>query len=540
MKKKMLFVMATIVAFALFVPGVTAATIEVNTDLSTAVSNASSGDTLKLTDDLDVSTNITIEKELILDLNGHDITFLNKSYLLVESGNLTVTGKGNMVEDTPYYAPIMVKGSTDSTASNYSVVTVGEDVYLEGWAGVFVRQSSTNTAYGVNITVNGTINTKEDADGGIGSGIYVNGSIKHTTNAPVITLGETAVIESVGAGVYAAGYAVWNINGASITGVESGLAIKAGKFNITDGTITATGEDSRPTEGYNNGVNPSGSAIQVESNNDYAGNIELNISGGNFISENGVAIYEYLSLGKEEDETDDTTVTSIESIEISGGNFQSEEGDFELSNEFNEEHSGFVSGGTFSDGNVPEKYLATDKDYIVTGNGEVLLEEETSALKLQFVVNGEVAKDEDDNIISGDVIFKKGYTFTNEEIEMLEEEIKLIEEAINEEVKEYGYVFLGLYTDAEGKNKVDFTKSLDEDTIWYIVIGEEPEELPDNETGEDEDLVEEEPKEESKEESKEELPPKTSDINIVMLIGTIVLGTLGIFAVSKKRFAKSN
>ena len=175
MKKKMLFVMATIVAFALFVPSVMAA--DVSSDLASAVSAAEDGDTLTLTDDIEVTSVITIDKELTLDLAGFDVLFKNHSYLLVEDGNLTVTGEGTMAEETPYYAPIMVKGSTVEADADYSVLTVGEDVTLEGWSGVFVRQNSSNTAYGVNITINGTIEAKTDNDGGLGVGVYVNGNI---------------------------------------------------------------------------------------------------------------------------------------------------------------------------------------------------------------------------------------------------------------------------------------------------------------------------------------------------------------------------
>jgi len=501
MKKKMLFVMATIAAFTLFVPSVWAA--EVDSDLAAAVNAATDGDTLTLTKDIEVTSVITIDEELTLDLAGFDVLFKNNSYLLVEGGNLTVTGEGKMAEETPYYAPILVKGSTDSTATNYSVVAIGEDVCLEGWAGVFVRQNSTNTAYGVNITVNGTIESLKDEEGVTGHGVYVNGSIKHTTNAPVITLGETAVITSEGTGIYAAGYAVWNINGATITGVENGLAIKSGKINITGGTITATGEDLRPTESYNNGVNPSGAAIQIESNKGYAGNIELNISGGTFVSENSVAVYEYLALGDENDTTDDTSETSVSNISISGGSFESFYENFDVSDSFNDENTGFVTGGTFDDLYVEEGYLSTEEDYVVTGEGEVILESDAVYLTMIGVVDGKVVENSEST-----VAIKKGYKLSDEDLA----DFELIEKDINETFEEDGFVFLGFFTDKEGKDKVDFTKALDSDATWYMVVGEKV----------------------------EELPPKTGDINLVVLIGTILVGMAGMAIVIRKRFAKCN
>lgn len=509
MKNKMLFVMATIAAFALFVPSVMAETKEGITDLATAVSGATDGDTLKLTANLDVSAVVTIDKELTIDLNGYDISLLNKSYLLVKGGNLTVTGKGTIKEVTPYWSAIMVNGSTDASASNYSVVTVGKDVTLYGWSGVFIQQSSTNTAYGVNVTVNGTINAVTDvAEDSTGEGVYINGKIQHTTNAPVITLGETAVITSDGVGIYAAGYAVWNINGATITGVESALAIKSGEFNITDGTFTATGPDVRPTEGYGNGINPSGSVIQVESNTGYAGNVELNITGGNFVSENGVVVYEYLASN--------ATETAVESIEIAGGDFVSgvdEDGEylavFDVSTSFETNNTEFVTGGTFTT-DEGEKYVSADEEFVVTADGNYTLASNTVVFTMTGVLNGEVIVDEDDEEFVETSVILKGYTFTAEEIE----ELEVLVEELNAKLAEEGLKLKGFYYDVNGTKEVDFTKALDEDTAWYMIF----EEVTDV----------------------EELPPKTSDINLALLIGTIMLGVVGTVLVSKKRFIKNN
>lgn len=477
MKKKMLFVMATIVAFALFVPSVMAA--DVTSDLAAAVSAANDGDTLTLTEDVEVTSVITIDKELTLDLAGFDVLFKNNSYLLVEGGNLTVTGEGTMAEETPYYAPILVKGSADVTASNYSVVNVGEGVTLEGWSGVFIRQNATNTAYGVNITVNCTINSFADSDGVTGHGVYVNGSIKHTTNAPVITLGSTANITSEGVGIYAAGYAVWNINGATISGVEAGLGIKSGEFNITDATIIATGEDKTPTAGYGNGINPSGAAIQIESNTGYAGNVELNIEGGTFTSEKGIAVYEYL----------DTTATdtAVSTIVISGGEFTSVEGKpvMALSEEFVEEHTEteFIEGGVYKSGNVETLVGTLDGGYVPADKAIVLTLYEVTDKKI-----GE----------SLELLLTKGALMDQETFE------KTLKDALAVENK---YIYDAAYADKDLKTKFDFTKALDADTEMYLSVTTNP---------------------------------KTGDINLVALIGTILVGMVGMAIVLRKRFAKGN
>ena len=480
MKKKMLFAMATIVAFILFVPSVMAT--EVTTDLAAAVSAANDGDTLTLTEDVEVTSVITIDKELTLDLAGFDVLFKNNSYLLVEGGNLTVTGEGTMAEETPYYAPIVVKGSTVETATDYSVVNVGEGVTLEGWSGLFIKQSSSNTAYGVDVTIDGTIVAKTDGSS-TGIGVYINGNIQHTTNAPVITLGSTADITSDGPGIYAAGYAVWNINGATISGVEAGLGIKSGEFNITDAIVTATGEDKTPTAGYGNGINPSGAAIQIESNKGYAGNIELNIEGGTFTSEKGIAIYEYL----DDKSSNPATETAVSSIVLSGGEFTSAEGKpvMALSEEFVDEHTEteFIEGGVYKSGD--------EETLVGTLDGGYVPADEAIVLTLYEVTDGKVGE-------SVELLLTKGVMMDKDAFE------KTLVDSLKVENK---YIYGATYADKDLKTKFDFTKALDADSVMYISVTTNP---------------------------------KTGDINLAALIGTILVGIAGVAIVLRKRFAKCN
>lgn len=144
-----------------------------------------------------------------------------------------------------------------------------------------------------------------------GHGIYINGTINNTVSYPVINIESTAVITArLGCGIYAAGYAAWNIaDGASITGLDSGIAIKAGVLNIGKATITCTGPNTAPTEGYSNGVNASGAALQIESNTSYAGNITININGASLISSCGNSVYEYLAANANDTKVNSLTVT---------------------------------------------------------------------------------------------------------------------------------------------------------------------------------------------------------------------------------------
>jgi len=241
----------------------------------------------------------------------------------------------------------MLKGSDDPSKKDFTTIKVGSGITLEGWSGIFIQHDN-KKAYGILVNMDGTINAVNDTEGGTGIGIYVNGNISHKENPPVINLGKNAKITSTGNGIYAAGYSIYNIDGAYIEGKESGLGIKSGIFNINSGTIIGTGEDKTPTSGNNNGINASGTAIQIESNKGYAGNIELSIKNGNLTSNNSYVIYEY---------TTNNSQTQVKKIELKGGTYTSKAGKDALvfSDNFKSSNSDFITGGLYSSN--PTNYL---------------------------------------------------------------------------------------------------------------------------------------------------------------------------------------
>ena len=315
--------------------------------LQEAIEAAGPNDIIRLTSNVTLDNTQNINKTVNINLNNFNISSSEKVFE-VEGGSLNLTGKGTIKETNPYYGAIVIKGSDDPNKNDYSTISVGSNITLEGWSGIFIDHNDNNTGYGILVNMNGNINAVDDKDGGTGIGIYVNGNIKHENNAPVINLSDTVNITSTGNGIYSAGYATYNINGASISGVESGLGIKSGKVNIFDGTIKGTGEDKTPTSGNNNGINPSGVAIQLESNPGYKGNIELNIKKGNIESNYSNVIYEYVV---------NNTSTKVKSINLTGGTYTSKANKnvFSLSDSFKSTHPSFISGGTYSSN--PSSYL---------------------------------------------------------------------------------------------------------------------------------------------------------------------------------------
>jgi len=314
--------------------------------LEEAIAEANSTDIIFLTNDIKLNKTLEINKTVNINLNSHSIKSDEKVFL-VEGGSLNLSGKGTVSETKPNYGAIMIIGSEDPSKKDYSTINIGDEITLEGWSGIFINHKN-KTGYGILVNINGNINAINDISGSPGAGIYINGNIKNQSNSPIINLNDTTKITSTGNGIYAAGYATFNINGAYISGEESAIGIKAGKFNIANGTIVGIGEDKTPTSGNNNGINASGTAIQIESNPGYAGNIELNIENGKIESKYSNVIYEYTTANN---------TTAVKNINISGGTYISnaKKNVFSLSDKFKNTHQNFITGGIYS--SDPTEYL---------------------------------------------------------------------------------------------------------------------------------------------------------------------------------------
>ncbi len=332
--KKLLFTFITSVL--VLVPVITnAETINVKT--MEELLNAVKGNNTVVLDD-----NITLNKALeingnnvVLDLNGKTITITEK-YIDLIKGSLEITGKGTIKDTRVLEAPgstIYVEGSTNKSDTGYSTLYVGKDITIDTtqW-GLSVWDTSAK-AYGVTVNFDGTI----VSTGSKAGGITIQGNIKNdgtAINVPVINLSKTTKITATGSDgfpLYGAGAGQWNVVGATCEGINGALGVKSGRFNIDNATLKATGKPG-VAEGYGNGINGVGVAIQIESNNTYFGKIELLITqNSQIISEKGNSIYHYSAQ---------TGVNNLNELRIHDGNFV---GDIV----FQENDKVYVKGGTF-------------------------------------------------------------------------------------------------------------------------------------------------------------------------------------------------
>lgn len=262
MKKrfKLLFLVAVL---TLFVPNVMAAEKTASTDaeLMDAFNTAVTGDTIKLTDNIEHTGGKILVgdgKDITLDLNGYNIVTKAKNdrSITVYNGILTIKGKGTIKHET--HNALNVWGSDKQTSKIYSKLNVEKDVTLEGNTGLAIfRGNNDEGAYGTEVNFAGKINAKS-------LGITTNGLIIHA-NGPVVNIKNGASITTTDAdsvAVYEAGNGIYNIEaGTTITGATA-AEVRAGILNVKGGNLTGTAKKltSQPN---NDGATTVGAGIAV-------------------------------------------------------------------------------------------------------------------------------------------------------------------------------------------------------------------------------------------------------------------------------------
>ncbi len=325
--------------------------------LQAAIKAANAGETVKLLDDVGLSVSLGITKAITIDLNGFDIHMTKGGVRLQvqNGGSLEVTGKGTIVEDVPYFGPIVVKGKEETTEADVSII-IGKDVTLKGWAGLFVdapsKSAPTYTNYDMDIVINGKLEGLNDGTYD-GYGLYVNGSAGNADAHPTIKINGTAVLESTGLGVYAAGYSDITVeDGAQITGDYTGIEIRAGKLTVNGGTITGNGIPTSVEENLN-GTTSDGVGIAV-SQHSTKHPIDVKVNGGTI---NGYTAFV-------ECDPSDYETGNI-SIAITGGAFNAINGGTVAVS--NDKLAGFVSGSAtanvpFTENVCAEGYIPAEND----------------------------------------------------------------------------------------------------------------------------------------------------------------------------------
>ena len=310
--------------------------------------------TITLLNNAEVENYIAINggKNIVLDLNGHDVVH-NGNYLFdVYNAKFHVTGEGTLFENVKDgYAPIIARGSATDTA-DYTVITIDKGVTLKGdYTGIFVAKDAGNGYhnYGLVINMFGTIDMGAVADGYHYSGMYVNGTNTVSDgNVMTINLDGAIIKNCAGAGIYAAGYAKWNITNSSITGGDTGIEIRAGELTLNDCALEATAEEFSCVPN-GNGATTVGAAIAIEQHTTKQ-NIAVTINGGSF---KGVK-----ALNESNPQANDPAPQV--KLSIDGGTFIGDISTVDV--------TGFIKGGTFTDLASAVKYAADGAKITLAGD----------------------------------------------------------------------------------------------------------------------------------------------------------------------------
>ena len=558
MKKKMLLIVTTIVAFALFVPNVMAAEVKNEEEFYTTIEDGTKveikGDfNIKLEKDITITEKVTIgasygkDVSMTIDLNGHTINLngisaqlyvQTKGKLIVEDsvgGGLITTGKSTT---SPSYS-IQIKGSCEINGGTLENTVANKyTLYIQD-------KTSTCTLN------NGTI---------INS--YDKGGRAVSNKGTFIMNGGKVVNKAAGNPGYAAAIEGQTIimNGGEIEAAGTGIVATGSNVEITGGTINAGWyglltrySTINPTEGKQ--VNIKAGKAAVIAYSAPSGGIGNKIYGGNFDAPMLVKGYS--------SETDATN------IEVHGGLFTHDVSEYVVDGKYAERVGTNYEIKEYSQ-NVEVTPVEPDEKVEDTTIGLTKNEETKETLMESLdkeVTSDPILQDAVKNnhvVVMVDITSKKENELDNELIDKFEKTSKDLVIA--------DYFDISVLINDNNNNKLGSISELTKDIELVIVLPEKYINVDKNvnrmyyvireHDGKVEILKDVEVSEDGKSiifksnkfstyalayvdeiienEKKEELPPKTGDINLVILIGTILVSVIGAIITSKKIFAKSN
>ena len=338
------------------------ATTEYET-LAAAIAAAETGDTIILLRDVTIASperlTIDTDKTFTIDLGGNTLTGRTD----IRRGNVTI--KNGVVTNSTQ--PLNVYGSTKSTAKNYSILTISEDVNVSATENVVCMMNAEDKkTYGAVINVEGDITATGE---GNDAAVFVSGNIGHAdSNVDIKAMSENNIINItgriVGGNIMAVamnGQATVNVKASAEISGATGIGVKRGILNVEDGaTVKATGEKVDPVTANMNGAENTGAAISVTSSYNAYGAISINVNGGTIESEENAAFY----IGHSKSGTNSLAFGKGMTVSLAGGNFAGgADGAIFVADKIDGDAESYtkavVSGGVFS--SDPTAYLVSGK-----------------------------------------------------------------------------------------------------------------------------------------------------------------------------------
>ena len=325
---------------------------------------AASRKTITLLDDISLSSTVTVNKKVTIDLNqktltGTDNYILNigaKGNVTIMNGSINVSDSGSAI--TAYGTLALNDVDITGKATDYSLlyvnrnanVTIDKDTTITAtdatssapYPTIFISgQDSDGNTYDPTLNIYGTVSAAK------APAIQGNGTDRGTSH---INIYDGALIKSNKLAIYLPQICDVNITGGTVTGY-CGIGIKSGTLNISGGTVQGVANDNVIGDQHSqtNGISYDGSAIMIDSYIGYAGNVTINISDNAKIeSLHSTAIRE---IGN------DNSQTNMVALNITGGEITGADGSDAVLVRETTAPTVAISGGTFTTA-VPEDYCA--------------------------------------------------------------------------------------------------------------------------------------------------------------------------------------
>lgn len=318
------------VSFGSIVTNTTAEPDKSYCNLATAVEEANGGDTLRADVDFSIPATVTVDKALVLDLNGKIISYPqtdNSFVLKVDGTSASLTINDSSEPDAGAIRAIDVDNTWAGRGINVlnggSLIVNGGSIQGE-YSSVYVRAGSSMILNGG--TIGGSYEDVEYSgivmlgnDAPESATLDVNGGVIESYDFAISgngTAGYGGTLIQIDGGVisgdaealYIPQNGVVNITGGTITG-PTAIEIKSGELNVSGGTISGTGDYVETPSLVGGYSTDTGDAIFVNPVSGYIGDIDVNISGGTITSTKSYALREY----------DEATSDRLKDISVTGG-----------------------------------------------------------------------------------------------------------------------------------------------------------------------------------------------------------------------------
>ena len=252
----------------------------------------SNGGPIQLADNITLPETVTIDKNVILDLNGYTITALFDSYAFVATGTkLTIIGGGinasHRIAQAINGGEIIVKSGV-FTAGNMGIIAEGSGSKITFDGGILTTNKGSLGAFdGASIEINGG-----SIKGLDNFSLFTNGTEGRGNNTVIINNGylEGNIVSDgyESCAVYIANNDTFIMNNGTIKSTDGcGILMRAGNITINGGTVIAEkkSEDSHSPGFVGNAEIPmSASAVIYHESANYPGKdgMSLTINDGEF------------------------------------------------------------------------------------------------------------------------------------------------------------------------------------------------------------------------------------------------------------------